>query len=293
MRYGSFAYMMRMAVRRQPAIWQIIGINLAVNIVCFFLSFGGINLSAWLSVPANVASFLLIPWTAATYMFTQTGLLHLLFNMLWLYWFGEVLSDTGGNRAVWRYYLIGGLGGAALFLLAASLIPSFRGASMSGASAAVVAVMVGAALRSPDREFHLFLIGRVKLKWLAIVSLVLLLLGLGGGGNAGGQAAHLGGALAGLILWWFSSRRSSRRKGASRSNRTSGAPAKRDRKSPTISAEAMKIRRSLNNGRSNREGAPKGDMERLDELLDKIKVSGYASLSAEEKEQLNDLSSRL
>ena len=90
--------------------------------------------------------------------------------------------------------------GAFFFIVSKALIPSLGGASLSGASAAVVAVMAEAALRRPDREFRLLLIGNVKLKWLAAVSLGLLLLGLGGG-NAGGQAAHIGGALAGCGLF--------------------------------------------------------------------------------------------
>lgn len=271
MRYGDFRYVLKMAMRRQPALWQIIAVNAGVALACWIAGIAayfagpGTGLAPWLSMPATIDALALRPWTPLTYMFTQTSPLHLLFNMLWLYWFGEVLADTAGNRSVWKAYVIGGITGALSFALATTFISSLGSVSLSGASAAVVAVMAEAAFRQPDREFRLFLIGSVKLKWLAAISLGLLMLGLGGGGNAGGQAAHIGGALAGCAL--FFAGRIKRKK-----NATACAQPKR----------AGKVVKAMTTYRT--------DMERLDMLLDKIKLSGYDSLTSKEKGELQRLS---
>ena len=172
MKYGSFRYTLRMATRREPAIWCIIRINIGIALLCWLTSIiasahdSGFSLASWLSVPASMSALASSAWSPLTYMFTQTHPLHLVFNMLWLLWFGQVLSEAAGQRHIWRGYIIGGLSGAFFFIVSKALIPSLGGASLSGASAAVVAVMAEAALRRPDREFRLLLIGNVKLKWL-------------------------------------------------------------------------------------------------------------------------------
>ncbi len=266
MAYSDFRYEVRMAWRRSPALWSIVAVNVIVGWLAWAVSvFPGHHVQpvSWLGVPASASAFASRPWTLLTYMFTQTSLLHLLFNMLWLFWFGQVLAERAGQRGVWRAYLTGGVAGGLLFLVSTLLFPSLGHACLTGASASVVAVMVEAALRSPDREFRLFLFGTVKLKWLALVSLALLLLGLGGG-NSGGQAAHLGGALAGLGLYMSGKIR----------RRTPRAP----RRSARRTAKAMESAMT--------------DMQRLDALLDKIKLSGYDSLTAKEKEELRRLSDR-
>lgn len=270
MKYGSFRYTLRMASRREPAIWCIIRINIGIALLCWLTSIiasahdSGFSLASWLSVPASMSALASSAWSPLTYMFTQTHPLHLVFNMLWLLWFGQVLSEAAGQRHIWRGYIIGGLSGAFFFIVSKALIPSLGGASLSGASAAVVAVMAEAALRRPDREFRLLLIGNVKLKWLAAVSLGLLLLGLGGG-NAGGQAAHIGGALAGCGLFFFDRRKKQRQH---------AFPAK----------NAGKVVKAMQSYRSS--------IDRLDELLDKIKLSGYDSLTSKEKRELQHLSER-
>ena len=53
----------------------------------------------WLGVPADPAYLLVRPWTLVTYMFTHFGFLHLLFNLLWLYWFGNLFLNHFTERA--------------------------------------------------------------------------------------------------------------------------------------------------------------------------------------------------
>lgn len=258
-------YRIKIIFRRHPAIWKLIAINAGVTVLCWIcgaislLSDSGFNMSSWLAVPVSPAMLALKWWTPISYMFTQTSILHLLFNMMWLFWFGDILADTCGQRRVWTTYLTGGIAGAMLFILISLLFPSLNGANLTGSSAAVVAVMSEAALRQPDRRFRLFLIGDIRLKWLAIISLGLLILGLGGG-NAGGQAAHIGGAIAGLSIFLLS--RIPRHR-----------PSKRN---------ATKVNAAIKRHHA--------DMARLDQILDKIKLSGYESLTKAEKRELQNLS---
>ncbi len=268
MTFNDFKYEFKMAWRRSPAIWTIIGINIGITLLCCIAElreeYPSPSPVFWFAVVSPASVFASRPWTLLTYMFTQTSMLHLLFNMLWLYWFGSVLAERVGQRGIWRTYLIGGLAGG-IFFLAPGFILSKN--LLMGASASVVAIMVEAALRMPDREFRLFLIGSVKLKWLAIISLIVLLLGIGKG-NVGAQAAHLGGALAGLLIFLIGKIR----------RRNVWQPQRSARRTAKAMTTAMTT--------------AKTDMQKLDALLDKIKLSSYDSLTAKEKEELHRLSDR-
>lgn len=217
--------------------------------------------SAWLTLPGSLSIFITRPWTLATYMFVQFDILHLLFNVLWLYWFGIILLNTLDERHLLYYYGGGGLSGGVLFLICATA--GYGGGWLCGCSAAVLSVMAGAAVRVPDHRVNLFLIGAVKLKWIALVCGLLTL--LGGGGN---QAAHIGGIVFGLVFAFILKR-------------------------PEIwGKKPIKNRRDAKRMLSAIE-RQRADHERLDQLLDKIKISGYESLSRREKKELMDLSSRL
>lgn len=290
MKYGSVAYRLRMSVRQHRALWSIVGVNVGVALLCWIvqivcgLAGHPVYLQQWIEMPASAAAFIHSPWTAVTYMFAPTGVINLLFNMLWLWWFGLVLDEAAGNRRLWLTYLCGGLGGAAFCLALTALAPSLGGSTLAGPSAALVAVMVYAALLRPNLEFRLLLIGSVKLKWLAVVSLALLLLGLGGSANAGGQAAHLGGAAAGLSIWLaYRSRRQRRRPSAPR------PAAKKAAKAASVAQARVKAAPKISKAMAEY----RTDMQRLDALLDKIKLSGYDSLSAREKDELQELSQRI
>lgn len=210
----------------------------------------------FLSLPSLATKALTHPWTLVTYMFTQYDVLHILFNMLALYWFGSLLSLRFTQRRVLTLYFIGGLAGAAFYLGGAALFARLSG-ELLGSSAAVMAIMVTAAVMMPDYEIGLLLIGNVKLKWVAVATLVIFAIGLTGN-NAGGHVAHLGGMLAGLIY----------------------GLAYRNRERRQIEAN---IRRK----------EVRTDMQNLDALLDKVKRSGYSSLTSREKEMLTAISGRI
>ena len=95
-----------------------------------------------LELSANLGVLLRHPWTVLTYAFTHQGFFHILFNMLNLYWFGQLLREYLGDRRLVSIYVLGALAGAAIFLFSYNLIPAFQpavGSPMIGASAAVTA----------------------------------------------------------------------------------------------------------------------------------------------------------
>lgn len=249
---------------------QLIIINVVVFVVIMAMSFlwPAPAITSALSLPCRVSALLLHPWTLATYMFVHYGFWHLAVNMLWLLMFGRVLELTCRSSFVWRMYLAGGLAGGVLFLLAASTIGG-TGLYLTGASASVSALISCSAMRSGNLEVNLFLIGPVRLKWVAIAALVLLL----AGGGGGGLWAHLGGAAAGMWPWMY---------------KRIGAPRRPD----WMSLEHWKQKRRLRattKAFMNR----KRDNDRLNELIDKIRVSGHEALTEQEKSELSLLSRRL
>lgn len=223
----------------------------------------------WLGVPSDITLLPSRPWTLLTYMLVHTNPLHLLFNLLWLYWFGRMLADVASDRQMLWIFVGSGVAGGMLYSVS-SAFGGYTGAYLAGDSAAVLGVMAATALLMPSRRIGLFLIGEVKLKWVALACILLTLLGSGGG--VAPQAAHIGGALAGGI--WALVRKGYIRPPQTRTRRNRG-------RKVNAKATIRAINRSIS------------DSERLDQLLDKIRVSGYESLSAREKAELNHISSRI
>lgn len=223
----------------------------------------------WLTLPSAMPLFLQRPWTLLTYMLVHFDFLHVLFNVLWLYWFGKMLLITLSDRHLLLAFAGGGVSGAILFLIAAAL--GYGGGWLCGCSAAVIAVMCVAAIRIPDYPVRLFLIGEVRLKWVAVACCVLTF--LGGGGN---QAAHVGGLIWGLAMGLML------KKGI---DPVAGMKNPFRRKDTSPRRSGVRMANALRDRQT--------ELRRLDELLDKIRLSGYGSLSGRERRELHDLSSRL
>jgi len=235
-----------------------------------------------LSLPSNPALFVRRPWTLFTYFFTHRGFLHIIFNMLNLYWFGQLIREYLGDKKLVSLYILGGLAGGLLYLLVYNFVPFFieRGSAvMIGASASVLAITVAAATLLPDYTFNLIFFGPVKIKWIAFF---LILLSISGavGQNAGGNVAHLGGAILGFVFirqlqrghdlgrpihgfWSFITNLFTRRPKMKVSYKNTGT--------------ATAAYRTVPNRPSQTE---------IDLILDKISQSGYESLSKEEKQKL-------
>jgi membrane associated rhomboid family serine protease len=197
--------------RTGSSLTRLIYINIAVfllisigSIVGYLLdnqtlSFKVLNL---FSVPSSFKAFLLRPWTLITYMFTHKDILHILFNMLWLYWFGTIFLEYLDQKKLVAVYLLGGVCGAVVYIVSFNIFPVFNqvvNESVAiGASASVMAVVVAIAVYVPDYSVNLFLLGRIKIKYVALVIFVLTSV-MDFSVNSGGKLAHIGGALFGYI----------------------------------------------------------------------------------------------
>lgn len=121
-----------------------------------------------------------------TSMFLHEGFWHLLWNMLFLYWFGRIVGDFIGDQRILPLYLLGGLTGAVVFFISANLLPYGMGGRFAlGASAGVMAIVVAAGTISPDYIMRLLLLGDVKLKYIVAVLVFLDLILIPNGGNTG------------------------------------------------------------------------------------------------------------
>ena len=285
--------------RRDNALIQLIWLNVLVFasliLLKFILKFSSAigyypSIVSQLQISSSFPVLLRHPWTILTYAFTHEEFFHILFNMLNLYWFGQLVREYLGDRRLVSIYILGALAGAVVFLLTFNYVPAFHdgglGTNMVGASAAVTAIIVAGATLLPDYTFTLILIGPVKIKWIAAVVVLISLAGVNGG-NPGGEIAHLGGALLGFVfIKQLQAGRDLGRPvqavGNFFSNLTSRRPAMRvsasRRPEPVAAASASGAKKPAVAGQ------PLQD--EIDNILDKISRSGYESLSKEEKQKL-------
>ena len=237
----------------------------------------GVPFLQYLQLPASPELLLFRPWTLFTYMFTHFDFLHILFNMLWLYWFGGLFLNFFNERQLGGLYILGGLAGAILFVLAYNIFPYFQNVAsfsyLMGASASVMAIVFAVSFYRKDLEINLFLIGRIKLIYLAIFTLVIDLLAMTSD-NAGGHIAHIGGALFGM---WFASRIRNGKDLTAPMNRLIDWFVNLGKRKPKMRVTYKRNETDYEyNARKHQESVD------LDTILDKLKRSGYESLSAEE-----------
>jgi membrane associated rhomboid family serine protease len=244
------------------------------------ISLCGSNVSRfadWFAVPSNPDLLVHKPWTIFTYMFLHENFFHLLFNMIMLYFGGILFNQFIGNKKLIWVYLFGGIAGAATYFFSYNFFPVFtdvRACSLAlGASASVLSIVIAAATYAPEFVIQLFLFGRIKLKYIALILVAVDILSIDKD-NPGGHLAHLGGALFGLIFVLFI--------------KSKALNYKLKIKNPFH--RKPKLRVEYNHGRPvddyeyNKRRAEK--QKKIDVILDKISKSGYASLSKEEKDLL-------
>ena len=157
---------------------------------------------AHISLPSSVELVVQRPWSLITYFFVHIEVFHLIFNMMFLYWFGVIIQDFIGNKRLVQLFFYGGLAGAAAFLLVMNTVSFFiaKGPNfLNGASAGVFAVVVAAATIRPNYQVHLLLFGQVRIKYITAFYVLWSFIETTGS-NAGGNVAHLGGAILGFIF---------------------------------------------------------------------------------------------
>lgn len=267
---------------------KLIIINAAVFLVvslgAFFLDVSQQYFSRWFVLSDDFDTLLFRPWTLITYGFLHFGFLHILFNMIWLYWFGQFVLNLFTGKRLLTVYLLGSLFGGLLFVLSYNLFPVFeenRG-FLIGASGAVTAIMIFIATYTPNTEVRIFTF-TLKLWHIALFLFLFDLVRIPTSGNAGGLMAHVGGALFGYVYavqlakgndigkWfenfmdWISNLFKPRtKKPFKKVHRTTHATPQRS-KSKEVKSDHQK---------------------KVDSILDKIGKSGYESLTKEEKDFL-------
>lgn len=293
-------------------VLQLVIINVMVwaGVIVFglfaapFVGIGSDNpIVDWLAVPGDAMALLTRPWTILTYMFTHEGFMHILFNMLILYWFGEILANYLGKNRIIPVYVLGGLVGFLFYFGSSVLLPAnfsdFIGTPMLGASAGVMAIVMAAASIAPTHTMHLFIIGPVQIRYIALVLILLDLFGIQKGSNTGGHLAHLGGVALGFLfieqlktgkdwsipfnrllesakgLFERRERSQSRKQSSSAAASTASGRTRTKRKSP---------------GRTSGPMTAEERQARVDAILDKIRESGYENVTAEEMAFLNQMS---
>jgi len=282
---------LKLKVRSNNPITRLIIINAFVFLfisilhILLFLFGAGVDnklnfIKDAIALPLNIHAFIYKPWTLITYMFTHFEVMHILWNLITLYWFGQILSEYTSPKKIIPLYLMGGIAGGLITILLFTFLPHFQNYSdsnMVGASAGITAIIIAAATLVPNYRINMLFIGSVKLLYIALFVIFIDMLNVASHNNVGGNIAHLGGAIMGYVfiiqykrgrdwtLWiirffnfingFFNNNQKSKMKVAYKKS---------------VSDEAYSINKKI-------------EQQQIDAILDKISKSGYESLSKSEK----------
>ena len=282
----------RQTFRQGNSLIKLIYLNVAVFLILkiiliLFLLFNisSTFLLSYLAVPADLTQLFYRAWTPFTYMFLHEEFFHILFNMFALYWFGKIFLLFFSEKQLVGLYIFGGLMAALIYIIAFNSFPYYspvlRQSLLLGASGSIMAIILATAFRSPNMEMQIVFLGSVKLKYIAIFYVLTSFFGITSS-NGGGQLAHLGGALAGYLFVV------SLRQGK---DLTSGLNHILDAIFGLFRPRKLKVKHTMNKSKPQMSDAEFNankarKMVEIDKILDKIKTSGYESLSPEEKKRL-------
>ena len=254
-----------------------------IKVLSQILGFGSLFLSFInsLMLPSDFKQFLFQPWSLISYFFLHQGFSHILWNMLFLYWFGKIITENLGNNSLISLYIIGGIIGGLSYMAIFNIIPFYydriESSLMLGASAGVFSIVIGSATLMPNYTFYLLFIGPVRIKYIALFYFLISFFDITGQ-NAGGEIAHIGGALIGYIFI----------KQLQNGNNMGG---------PIIKIlsifKKLKFEKKTESYTYKEEPiVNESDQDEIDLILDKISKSGYSSLTKKEKEKLFKLSKK-
>ena len=259
-----------------PAMFYL-GINIIVFLVVLIAGvFSGslgnfINgtVRPYLGFPADIAQWPTRFYTLVTYAFLHQDVFHILFNMLWLYWMGNLFLDFLKPRQFQVVYWGGAIVGALAFAQIFNLSPNLNvgGATVIGASAAVMAVFTAIVTLIPNYSIRLLLFGDVKLKFLWIVYFVIIILTSANTVLSSNNSIIVGGALFGFAYI----------KLLQNGTDLSSFLIKKPKLKVVRNAQATKRSEQVNQAE-------------IDAILDKISKSGYDKLTTKEKQILFDAS---
>ncbi|HBS88575.1 MAG: hypothetical protein A2W91_18215 [Bacteroidetes bacterium GWF2_38_335] len=241
-----------------------------------------------IAIPSDPDILLNKPWTVFTHMFAHIDLLHILFNMLWLYWFGKIFLHYLDGKKMLGLYLMGGLAGALVYIVSFNVFPVFeKDVHVSvalGASSAVFAIIVAVAMLVPDQKLYLLFFGPVKIKYIALVSIAIGTI-IGFEENTGGKLGHIGGVILGYLYMLQYKKGRDISKGFLGFFSFFGKPFRRRKKMKVTYKSPPRSDYDYNADKAKKQ-------ERMNLILDKISKSGYNSLTKEEKEILFKMSNR-
>ncbi len=258
---------------------KIIGVNVFVFIIGLILK----PILVWFELPSGFSDAIVKPWSIITYAFLHYDFLHMLFNMLWLYFIGRMFLNLFSPKMALNIYFLGAISGGLLFVFCYSLFPDiFGGRSyLVGASAAVRALLIFLCAYMPNQELRFFTFN-LKLWYVGVAIVILDVFGLFGM-NTGGNLAHIGGALLG----YFYAKQLLIGKDIGK-----GFERFMDLVTNTFKPSKNTPLKTVHKNKGKVGGYTKSDFnqfnnqKKIDVILDKISKSGYESLTAEEKEFL-------
>ena len=261
---------------------------IVLNILCFFIpfflntllflfNFSNLSLISWVELSPKLSSLLFKPWTLITYSFFHTRISHLFWNMLMLYYTGNIFLNLFKKETFINIYFLGVLFGGFLFVFSYLIFPAFQNSfpSMIGASAGVMAVLIFVCTYTPETEIRL-LVFNIKLKYIgiALVATDLVMIPYG---NAGGRISHLGGAVLGFV---YANK-------LSKGNDIGLFFERFWKKGLTFFYKKnLKTIYKSDNRSSTIKNKFQHNQAQIDHILDKISNSGYESLTKKEKETL-------
>ena len=227
----------------------------------------------WFALSPHFNALLFKPWTIITYGFLHSGFFHILFNLIFLYYIGNLFLNFFNKKQFLTYYFLGIIFGGFVYILSYNVFPLLKGSEtlLVGASAGVTAILVGLATHIPNYALRFQFFGNIKLMYIAIGFVVLDLIQIPDG-NAGGHLAHLGGALIGYLLSRYFN------KGKDIILSFENLFQKKEKPLKTVYKNKQTSRKKTTN--------PKDHQAKIDRILDKISKSGYDTLTKDEKDFL-------
>ena len=264
---------------------KLIVLNVIFFVIPFFLqtlfylfNIPSTTFLSWFHLLPSFTEVLYRPWTLITYSFLHGGFMHILWNMILLYFVSRMYLNLFSEQQFLKNYLLGVLLGGLVFLIGYNLFPVFNGMypPLVGASAGVMAILIFVATYTPNQEVRLLFIN-VKLQYIGIALVVVDILQIPNG-NAGGRLAHLGGAFIGFLY------ANQLQKGKDIGSGLDGIwtfinalfVAKKAKNMHTVHRSETVSKNKIKNGQQ----------QKIDKILDKISTSGYESLTQEEKDFL-------
>lgn len=283
--------------RAKDILVQLIIVNVVIflflsflNIIKILFKLDSLNVVQYLGVSSSIDDIYKV-WSWVTYMFVHESIWHILVNMLVLYFSGRMFLLFFSSKQLGSLYILSGLGGALFYILAFNTIPYFQDLPHSylvGASASVMGILFGVAAYQPNFKVKLFFLLELKIIYLALIFFVLDFLALTSD-NAGGHVAHIGGALIGVLFGLQYKKGTDITKFITKIIDSIvnfvNKPFLKKKKSNT---PKFKDRNTTYNNNARKH---KSESE-IDKILDKIKISGYASLTKDEKGKLFDASKK-